>query len=436
MSTGKTLLNLFCGENASFKFFFLVISILLIGEELYNFFILKPTINRKVKSIFTKDDFPIFTLCPNPAYDLEEMKNLGYHDLYAYKNGLDINISAMTSFFKGWDANQTDTVENVSSKISLLKSVKDCPDFGIVFYKPHEDDLNDEGYENLQFELIRAMFPYHLCCRVKIPEAAKKYPMTGMEIYVQNKSYDSVTLLVNDKLSDSIFEFSNSKVLGDNLQSPARQGINNYRLKLHREISLETDPQSNCFDYQEAGQYDKCLESEIIKQMNHFVNCTPPWMTENENLWCRKDHAASLMDINVLQYTGFMNDLISGQFDHGECSFPCRKYSFYSTGLGFIEGSEYSGVSIFFDKIIDDTIFEFKIDSITLLTRFGGIIGVTKNLLWIVLLFITIVSYFWSSPSRKVKEEIPSIGVQSVHEKDDNIICRCRCKDKDDKVVN
>ena len=32
MSTAKTLLNLFCGENASFKFIFLVLSILLLGD--------------------------------------------------------------------------------------------------------------------------------------------------------------------------------------------------------------------------------------------------------------------------------------------------------------------------------------------------------------------------------------------------------------------
>ena len=69
-----------------------------------------------------------------------------------------------------------------------------------------------------------------------------------------------------------------------------------------------------------------------------------------------------------------------------------------STGLGFMESMGSSGVNIFFDKIIDDTVTEFKIDSVTLLTRFGGIIGLTKNLLWIVLLFMTLAGYFVSSP--------------------------------------
>ena len=158
----------------------------------------------------------------------------------------------------------------------------------------------------------------------------------------------------------------------------------------------------------------------MIQQMNSFVNCTPPWMTENENLWCRQEHAQGLRDIDPRHYLGFMNDMISGQVDYGKCSAPCRKYSFYSTGLGFMENLAFSGVSIFFDKIIDDTIYGYKIDLLTLLTRFGGIIGLTRNLLWIVLLFITIAGYFYSSKSGKVKEETPSSReVVLVHE--DNI---------------
>ena len=413
--TGKTIRNLFCGENASFKFFFLVLSLLFIGQELYTFFILKPTLNTKVKTPFDKDDFPIFTVCPNPAFNLEEMNNLGYSDIYSYKTGLDY----IASIIKGWDANQTDSVQNVSRKISVLKSVKDCPDLALAFYKPHEDDHEDEGAEYMQFKLTRAMFPYHLCCRLQIPKAVEKNFVTGIEIGFSNKFYDSITVLVNDKVSHSTFEQHDSKVLGDNLQSP-QGGLNNFKLKIRREISMESDPNSNCAEYEEAGDFDKCLEDEMIKQMSYFVNCTPPWMTDNENLWCGKEDAQGLKNIDPRHYLGFMNDMISGQVDHGKCSDPCKKYSFYSTGLGFVENLNYSGVTIFFDKIIDDTVFEYKIDPLTLLTRFGGIIGLTRNLLWVVLLFMTIASYFLSSPSGKVKEEVPS-SLEGVLIHDDNI---------------
>ena len=396
---GKHFLNLCCGENALLKFIFLLISILFIVEELYTFFILKPTLNKKIKTNLTKDDFPIFTVCPDPSLDLGEMALLGYYDIYSYKAGL-----GQESII-GWDANQTDSVQNISNKISLLKTVKDCPEWGIVFYKPHEHDVEDPGIEELEFQLTRAMFPYHLCCRVQTPEATKKFPITGLEIGIMNKSYSSFTVLVNDKVSHSIFEQHNSKVLGNNIRSPQRLGEfgrNSYKLKIHRDISLESDPNSDCVDYKKSGDYDKCLEAEIINQMMQFANCTPPWMTENDDLWCKKEHASSLMEINTKFFLNFINDLNSGQVDHGKCSTPCRKYSYYSTGLGFMDSMDTTGVTIFFDKIIDDTVTEFKIDSVTLLTRFGGVIGLTKNLLWIVLLFISIGGYFVSSPSGKV----------------------------------
>ena len=58
------------------------------------------------------------------------------------------------------------------------------------------------------------------------------------------------------------------------------------------------------------------------------------------------------------------------------------------------------GSRISFNKIIDDTITEFIIDySVTLLTRFGGVLGLTKNLFWSVLMYITLASYFVSSLS-------------------------------------
>ena len=46
---------------------------------------------------FTKNDFPIFTVCPYPAFDMEEMNNLGYPDLFSHKTGLDAGLDYPTS---------------------------------------------------------------------------------------------------------------------------------------------------------------------------------------------------------------------------------------------------------------------------------------------------------------------------------------------------
>ena len=55
-----------------------------------------------------------------------------------------------------------------------------------------------------------------------------------------------------------------------------------------KEIHLEDDPDYSCRLYY-AGEYDDCLEREYSSQCLQLLNCTPPWITEDEHLWC-SDH--------------------------------------------------------------------------------------------------------------------------------------------------
>ena len=44
------------------------------------------------------------------------------------------------------------------------------------------------------------------------------------------------------------------------------------------------------------------------------------------------------------------------------------------------------GMSIVFDNVIEKTISDWQVNPVTLLTRIGGIIGVGKELLWVMIL--------------------------------------------------
>ena len=55
--------------------------------------------------------------------------------------------------------------------------------------------------------------------------------------------------------------------------------------------------------------------------------------------------------------------------------------------IGMVEANDRFGLAIVFDKVVEQTVSDWQIKPITLLTRFGGIIGCGKNLLWI-LIFI------------------------------------------------
>ena len=52
---------------------------------------------------------------------------------------------------------------------------------------------------------------------------------------------------------------------------------------------------------------------------------------------------------------------------------------------GIVEAKDRFGISIVFDNVVEQTISDWQIKPVTLLTRFGGIIGVGKNLLWIII---------------------------------------------------
>ena len=53
--------------------------------------------------------------------------------------------------------------------------------------------------------------------------------------------------------------------------------------------------------------------------------------------------------------------------------------------LGRVESNELFGMVVAFDNIVEQTISDWQIKPVTLLTRFGGLVGVGKNLLWIII---------------------------------------------------
>ena len=60
------------------------------------------------------------------------------------------------------------------------------------------------------------------------------------------------------------------------------KGKVNYKVKIKEDVKFEGDPNHPCIDYKIRGQYAKCKEAELIRQNFEFLNCTPPWMTDNE----------------------------------------------------------------------------------------------------------------------------------------------------------
>lgn len=57
--------------------------------------------------------------------------------------------------------------------------------------------------------------------------------------------------------------------------------------------------------------------------------------------------------------------------------------------MGFLDAKNGSGVYVDVDNVIEETISSLQIGTKTLTTRVGGIIGVGKNLFWLLVFFVS-----------------------------------------------
>ena len=80
---------------------------------------------------------------------------------------------------------------------------------------------------------------------------------------------------------------------------------------------------------------------------------------------------------------------------------PCQKTNFFIKDIGFKKDLVFSGVFIQFDNVVEKTVSELQFTAKTLVTRFGGFIGLSKNLLWLIILLVSSMGFL----STRVKEE-------------------------------
>ena len=85
-----------------------------------------------------------------------------------------------------------------------------------------------------------------------------------------------------------------------------------------------------------------------------------------------------------------VSDITLSEADTGKCLVPCEFTKYHAKEIGFKESMNGNpGMIIIFEKVVESTKTELQIGFKTLITRFGGIIGVSKNLLWITIFVVT-----------------------------------------------
>ena len=238
------------------KWSFTVLTVYLLMYELYNCFVTKPTFQSVTQFPLGPRYFPDIVLCPRESFLLEELTLLGYEMSYYYTFGKLHNDSGL-----GWAGRHSQlNVSDVIDRISVIKSVSDCPELRAVF-------KDDEKIEEIQLEmnLTRVMYPNGRCCRAVTPDMSRKKIISEIffKEYTNDSSRPNVTgfqMFLSDQMSASFFRPLKFNIDGEPLKSLRKKGgYVTFRVKIHEELHLEDDPHFPCRDYQYPGKWTDTL---------------------------------------------------------------------------------------------------------------------------------------------------------------------------------
>ena len=307
-------------EYRIFNLGFAIFTSYLLFDELKLYFIYKPTFTSSVQTKLTPGHFPNILICPYPSYDLEELQSIGYDHSYDYSSGLSEEGNLI-----GWRGNNSeDDLAAITHNLSVIRTLQDCPQIKAKF-----EQNGIMVKKTLSRQLSRAVYPNGRCCRVIIPEIAKSNIVHRLyfRIYVnkyKNNNVKGFKMILSEPRSSSIFRQHEFSIDGDRLIAPRKAvGYQEYKVKIMEEFHLEDDPNFVCDNYNQVGQYDRCLEQEFVQQSVEILNCTPPWITDNQSLWC---HPAINVEEEISNKANFLFEhVIYGKAEDGKCKSSCKK---------------------------------------------------------------------------------------------------------------
>ena len=360
-------------DNRILKLTFAILASYWTADTFYKYLIVKPTYTFNEKREFRAEDFPDITICPDSAFDLNVLKSKGYKAPDTYFKG----FFCKTCKF-GWGGNRHEHPRNVSEEISSLKGNKDRIIARRNWFRNETSWIIDR---NIHFTVIQSLYPDHKCYKVNPPDISELHPVVSLEFTSNSSSMGSFKVFMSDQMTASMFDKHKTIMLGDKITASTHNGIVEYKVKILSEENLEGDPKYPCSDYKIKGEYAICRENEMIKQHSHFLNCTPPWMTENENLWCNGEY--ELLQGDRLNYIRFLDDIIKSEANSG-CLQPCKVNRYLAKQIGVtLKNDTTRGLRIRFEKEVDINVSAWTIDEGALIAKIGGFIGICKNFLWL-----------------------------------------------------
>ena len=259
---------------ALIKLFFALLTSYLLYEELFTFWIEKPTYTSSSKVKIGPQDFPDITICPFPSWNQQELVELGYAQSFEYSKG---KLDESTMF--GWSGNSTGiSPENVFDKISILKNQTECPFTRVMMRSEGREIFNE-----VKFKLTSLYHPSGRCCKVKYKMLEQRSPQTSFKAIVPKESESMIIggltfriypltknlplvegyqILLSDRDSENIFHKDRFNLDGVELKTSIKEpGYKLYDLKIYKEIYLEDHDNFRCRNYANFGDYNSVRKS-------------------------------------------------------------------------------------------------------------------------------------------------------------------------------
>ena len=236
-----------------------ILATLISGYLLYDdlgLFISRPTHSSKSTEKLQPKHIPDFFVCPIPAFDLENLQKHGYLSSYNFLKGtLMINDTRKV----GWNGKYRITNESVMDDISVIKSVKDCPIFKVLF--KHNFEAIDKMY--VSYSLTSPIFPNGRCCKVHLQKNESISPIlrVGVKVKLEKNTplFEGFRLHIISKESSHFLLLNKN---GINLKATLNEtGIMYYSIKITQDLDLETDPKVICKNYANPDGYRKACIS-------------------------------------------------------------------------------------------------------------------------------------------------------------------------------
>ena len=172
-----------------------------------------------------------------------------------------------------------------------MRNTEDCPDLDAVYRRNNSIVL-----KRLDKDVTLPIYVHGQCCRYLLPADA---PKDSLEyIYHEslisshtNMKIDHFKMRFLDRKTSFLVDHFNSE--GPEITLSMREDrLAMYKLKVSQQVQVEGDPSYQCHLYM-AGEYETCLLSHRLTQFHQLLGCSPPWATQQTELWCQARPARS-----------------------------------------------------------------------------------------------------------------------------------------------